>query len=100
MDDPERETEIANLRRQLSTLESKRAALAEECVRLAAWIPAFRKECGNPFYYSHPAEPDEGIANYNPNGHMGERTLSDFMRVERELARIKDHIRRLGVSDE
>jgi|SRR5215471_2244555 len=100
MDEPERETEIANLRQQLSTLEAKRAALAEECVRLAAWIPAFRKEFGNPFYYSHPTEPDEGIANYNPNAHMGGKTLLDFMRVERELERIKDQLRRLGVSDE
>jgi hypothetical protein len=100
MDERERETEIASLRQQLSTLETRRAALAEECLRLAAWIPAFRKEFGNPFYYSHPTEPDEGIANYNPNGHMGGTTLLDFMRVDREMARIKDQLRRPGVSRE
>lgn len=100
MDKPEGKADIASLRQQLSTLQTRRAALAEECVRLAAWIPAFRKEFGNPFYYSHPTERDEGIANYNPNGHMGGTTLSDFMRVEREVARIKDQLRRLGVSDD
>jgi len=96
MDDSDRQAEISALRQQLSTLNAKRAVLLQECVDLAAWIPAFRKEFGNPFFYSHPTEPDEGIANYNPNGHMGGQTLSDLMRVERELARITEQLRRLG----
>lgn len=100
MDDKDREDQIADLRQQLSTLTAQRAALAEECVHLAAWIPAFRKEFGNPFYYSHPAEPDEGIANYNPNGHMGGQTLSDLMRVQREMARIREQLRLLGAPRE
>jgi len=37
MDESEREADIANLGQQLSTLETKRADLAEECVRLPAW---------------------------------------------------------------
>jgi hypothetical protein len=98
MDDRDREAEIAALRQQLSTLKAKRAALAEECLHLAAWIPAFRKEFGNPFYYSHPTEPDEGIANYNPTSHMGGQTLLDVMRVERELARIEKQLRRLQIT--
>jgi hypothetical protein len=97
MDDRDRDADIAALRERLSTLKAKRATLADECMHLAAWIPALRKEFGNPFYYSHPTEPDEGIANYNPNGHMGGTTLSEFMRVERELARTKDQLHRLGI---
>ena len=95
MDDRDRDAEIADLRQQLSMLTAKSTALAEECVHLAAWIPAFRKEFGNPFYYSHPTEPDEGIGNYNPNGHMGGSALSDLLRVHRELARIRESLRQL-----
>jgi hypothetical protein len=98
MDDRDRESGVADLRQQLSTLEAKRAVLVDECVHLAAWTPAFRKEFGNPFYYSHPTEPGEGIASYNPNGHIAGSTLSDWMRVERELERIKESLRRLETS--
>src|SRR5262252_1980665 len=96
MDESDRQAAITALRQQLAALNVRRAALVQECVDLAAWIPAFRKEFGNPFYYSHPTEPDEGIANYNSNGHMGGQTLSDLTRVERELARLKEQLRRLG----
>ena len=44
----------------------------------------------------NPTEPGEGIANYNANGsYPGSQTLSDLMRVDRELARIKESLRRL-----
>jgi hypothetical protein len=57
MDDRDRDSEIADLRQQLSTLKAKLAALTDECVRLADWIHEIRKEFGNPFYYSRPEEP-------------------------------------------
>lgn len=95
MDDRDRETAIADLQQQLLTLKAEKADLAEECVHLAAWIPEFRKQFGNPFYYSHPTEPDEGIANYNPNSHMGAQTLTAFMRVDRDIARIEGRLRQL-----
>lgn len=96
----DRDGEIADLRQQLSGLESKRVALVDECIHLAAWLPEIRKQFGNPFYYSNPTEPGEGIANYNANGsYPGAQTLSDLMRVDRELARIKESLRRLEVDE-
>ena len=93
--------EIVRLQQQLCELEAKRAALSEELVHLTAWLPEIRKEFGNPFYYSNPTEPDEGIANYNPHGsHVGLDTLLDFLRVERELTRIKEQLHKLTVDVE
>jgi hypothetical protein len=105
MGDGDRDNEVAALRERLSTLKAKRAALAEECVRMAVWIYEIRKEFGNPFYYSHPTEPDEGFANYTGNrsheiGNSltspGMLTLSEFMRVERDIAHVKEQLRQLG----
>ena len=105
MDDRDRDSEIADLRQQLSTLKAKLAALADECVRLADWIHEIRKELGNPFYYSRPEEPRKGIADYTGNrSHEisisltgpGMPTFSELMRVDREVARIKESLRRLG----
>ena len=104
MDDRDRDSEITALRQQLSTLEAKRAALVDECLRLADWVHEVRKEFGNPFYYSRPTEPDKGIANYTGNrSHEvslsltgpGMPTLSELKRVEREIARIRESLRRL-----
>ena len=97
MDDRDRDREVDDLRQQLSRLKSKRAALVDECIHLAAWLPEIRKQFGNSFYYSNPTEPDEGIANYNAkSSYPGSQTLSDLMRVDRELERIKTSLRRLG----
>ena len=104
MDDKNRDLEIADLRLQLSVLKAKRAALADECVRMAYWIQEVRKEFGNPFYYSNPSKPDTGIANYTGNrSHEvsysltgpGTPKLLEFMRVDRDIAQIKEQLRQL-----
>jgi hypothetical protein len=105
MDHKDRETEIADLRQQLSTLKAKRTALAHECLRLADWVHEIRKQFGNPFYYSKPTELDKGIANYTGNrSHeissalTGSRTptLSELMRVNRDITLIEERLRNLG----
>jgi len=94
MDDNE---EIPRLRQQLADVKARRAALLEEIVHLAARMPEIRREFGNPFYYSHPEEPDEGIANYTGNASaLGLPTISALHRVEREIERIRAELRRRG----
>jgi hypothetical protein len=100
MDNPDNREEVERLQQQLSEAKAKRAALLEEIIHLAAKLPETRRKFGNPFYYSHPEEPDEGIANYAGNtSHeaAGMSTLRELRRVERELARITDELRWLGV---
>lgn len=99
MDDPDHRDEIARLRQQLSEAQAKRAALLEEIMHLVARLPETRRKFGNPFYYSHPEEPDEGIANYNPGPGDGRgwATWRELRHVERELVRITDALWRLGV---
>src|SRR5262245_10166987 len=108
MDDKDRDSEIADLRQQLSTLKAKRAVLGQECVRMADWVHEIRKEFGNPFYYTKPTEPHKGIANYTGNrSHeitsalTGPRMpmFSELMRVEREITRISESLRRLGAPE-
>ena len=92
---------IARLREQLADARARRAALFEEIVQFAALMPQIRKEFGNPFYYSHPEEPDEGMANYtgNASAAIGGPTLSAFFRVNREIERIRAELRRLEDHD-
>ena len=95
-DDTPRREEIARLRQRLADAGMRRAALLEEIVHLAAQIPENRRKFGNPFYYSHPEEPDEGIANYNPTGSgLGAPTWLALRRVKREIERIRAELRRL-----
>lgn len=97
MRDTDRNEEIARLREQLSETQAKRAALIAELIHLAARLPEIRREFGNPFCYSHPEEPDEGIAHYTGNSshEVGLPTSSELRRVDRELARINEALRRL-----
>jgi hypothetical protein len=104
MDDKDRDLEIADLRLQLSVMNAKRTALVEECVRMADWIHEVRKEFGNPFYYSNPTKADTGIANYTGNRSHdvscsltgpGTPTLLELMRVDRDIAQIKEQLRQL-----
>jgi len=50
-----------------------------------------RRAFGNPFFYSHPEEPDEGIANYTGSSshEFGFPTMRAWRRVEREINRLK-----------
>jgi hypothetical protein len=97
-DDAERRDEIARLREQLSEAKARRASLSEELVHFAVRVHEIRREFGNPFYYSHPAEPDEGIANYSANNShaIGMPTFRAWRRVEREVERLHAELRRLG----
>ena len=91
MDDEEN-----RLRQQLAALQAERAALAEELMHLAGRMPEIRRAFGNPFYYSHPEEPDEGIAHYTGNSsfEISAPTFWELKRVDRALARINDELRR------
>jgi hypothetical protein len=66
-------------------------------MHLAAHIHDIRAAFGNPFYYSHPQEPEEGIANYTANSShkIGMSTLLAFMRVERHVVRLNAQLRAL-----
>jgi hypothetical protein len=98
VDDAARREEIARLQHQLADARAQRAALLEDIVHLAARIPEMRRAFGNPFYYTHPEEPDEGIANYNPTpgDEQGWMTWRSLRRVQRELERIRTDLRRFG----
>jgi len=84
------------LKIELGELEAKRTQILEELMHLAARVPERRRQFGNPFYYSHPEEPDEGIANYNPHpgSETGWQTWRSLRRVDRELERIRAELRR------
>src|SRR5215470_5614294 len=96
MSDSDREHEVERLEAKLAELRAKRVELVEELVHLAARMPEIRREFGNPFYYSHPEEPDEGVANYtaNASAEIGLPTIWALKRIERELARIRAELRR------
>lgn len=96
MTDDEREREVQRLKAELAELKAERVQLLEEMVHLAARMPEIRREFGNPFYYSHPEEPDEGVANYtaNASAEIGLPTIWALKRIERELARIRAELRR------
>jgi len=99
MDDKGRHEEIARLHRQLDDAQAKRAALLDEVIHLTAHIPEIRRAFGNPFFYSHPEEPDEGIVNYTgTSSHgVGFSTLVAWRRAEREIGSLKEQLRQLGV---
>ena len=101
MDEDDRGEEITRLRQQLADARARRAALLEELIHLSARMPEIRKTFGNPFYYSRPEEPDEGIANYTGNAshEVAGPTLSAFLRVNREVERIRAELRRRGDDD-
>lgn len=97
MTNDERELEMHHLKWELAEAQERRRQLLEEIVHLAAQLPEIRRKFGNPFYYSHPEEPDEGIANYNPNRSdgRGSATWRGLKRIERELERIQARLRQL-----
>jgi hypothetical protein len=59
----ERDAEVRRLQAALAEAKARRTRLMQEVLHLTARLPEIRKEFGNPFYYSRPDEPDEGIAN-------------------------------------
>ena len=101
MEDNDRREEIARLRQQLTDARARRAALLEDVIHLSARLPEIRRTFGNPFYYSRPEEPDEGIANYTGNAshEIAGPTLSAFLRANREVERIRAELRRFEDDD-
>jgi hypothetical protein len=99
MDDADRQKELARLQEQLAEARARKAALIEEMMHLTARLPEIRRAFGNPFFYSHPEEPDEGVANYTGtrSGEVFTPTILEKQRVERELAQLKEQLRNLGV---
>lgn len=97
MPNNERDLEVQHLKWELAEAHTRRRQLLEEIVHLAAQLPEIRRKFGNPFYYSHPEEPDEGIANYNPNPGegRGSATWRGLKRIERELERMQARLRQL-----
>jgi hypothetical protein len=71
-----------------------KARLQEELVHLAAHIHDIRAAFGNPFYYSHPEEPDEGVEHYTGNSShgVGLQTLLDYMRLEKTIGRLTEQL--------
>ena len=89
-----RDVEIARLKSELADALTHRARLHEELVHLTAHIHDIRAAFGNPFYYSHPEEPDEGIENYTGNSShkLGLQSLLDYMRIEKKIGRLKEQL--------
>jgi hypothetical protein len=87
----ERAVEIERLLKELSEATARKAALVAEAQDLTARLPEIRKTFGNPFFYSHPEEPDESVANYTGSSsfEVFTPTLRAIRRVDRELGRIK-----------
>jgi hypothetical protein len=102
MDDGERTVEIERLLRELSEATARKTGLVQEAVEFAARIHEIRAAFGNPFFYSHPENADESAAHYSgPSSHdVVLPTLLALGDVDRELAEIQEHLRKLGVSSD
>jgi hypothetical protein len=99
MTDDERAIEIERLRAELSDAKARKAALVSEAVDLTARLPEIRAAFGNPFFYSHPENADESVANYTGNSshEIGLPTFLALNRVDREIRVMADRLRALGV---
>jgi hypothetical protein len=97
--DDERAIEIERLRAELSDAKARKAALVSEAVELTARLPEIRAAFGNPFFYSNPEHDDESVANYTRNSshEVGLPTFLALNRVNRELRRIHEQLRELGI---
>ena len=98
----ERAREIERLQRELSETTARRDALRSEMLDLTASIHDIRKAFGNPFFYSHPEHDDESAANYTgfSSHDVFLPTAMAIKRVDRELARIREWLRALGIATE
>jgi len=103
-DDAERSIEIERLLASLSAAKKRKSALALEAQDFVAMIGDIRQAFGKPYFYSgpnseHPEHKDESVATYSGfNSHdVMLPTARAIIRVERELRRIKERLRALGV---
>ena len=99
MDDQQRAAEIERLRAALTDARSRKSALRNEAMEFTARIPEIRATFGNPFFYSRPEHPEESEAYYSgfSSHDVLLPTAMSIRRVDREIRRIKDELRVLGV---
>ena len=99
MNDDERTVEIERLLKERSEAIARKTALLEEAIELAARIHEIRAAFGNPFFYSHPENADESVANYTGTSshQVVLPTLLALQNVDRQLARINNALTELGV---
>lgn len=79
------------LQQQLAELLARREALAAQLKELLVRIRESRPILGNPFYYSHPKNPDQSKDNYT--GYASHAvllpTLQQLWQVDAEIARLR-----------
>ena len=102
MDASERTIEIERLLKERLEATTRRNRLRAEAQDFAARIHEIRAAFGNPFFYSHPESADESIANYS--GYSSHDvmfpTMHGLRRIDRELRRINEQLRGLGIDVE
>lgn len=72
----------------------------EEAQEFAARLPEIRAAFGNPFFYGHPENADESVANYTGSSshEVVLPTVLALRSIDRELRRIRKRLLELGVS--
>jgi len=102
MSDSEQAAEIERLLKELSDARGRRTALRSELQDLASMIPQIRAAFGNPFFYSHPEHANESSANYTgfSSHDVGFPTSQKLRRADREIRRLTERLRQLGVNTE
>ena len=88
------------LRKHLSDATARKTALLEEAQEFAARLPEIRAAFGNPFFYGHPENADESVANYTGSSshEVVLPTVLALRSIDRELRRIRKRLLELGVS--
>ncbi len=102
MDDVERAAEIRRLNSERSEIMARQEALLREAEELYARSHEIRAAFGNPFFYSRPAHPDEGLSNYT-GARSHEVVLPTILALQdahRKLRAISERLRELRVSSE
>jgi len=105
VDDGERAIEIERLLSRLSELKARRSTLVSEAQDFAAMIHDIRAAFGNPYFYSganqgRSEHADESVANYTgfSSHDVVAPTVLGLLRVDRELRKIREQLRGLGMT--
>jgi hypothetical protein len=90
----ERGVEVERLLKELSKATARKTALLEEAQEFFARLHVIRAAFGNPFYYSHPENPDESAARYTGQSshEVMLPTVLALKRVDRELRQINERL--------
>ena len=100
--DDDQSREVERLQRDLWEASARRQVLLSEIENLTASIHDIRAAFGNPFFYSHPEHEDESAAHYTgfSSHDVFLPTVIALRRVDRELSRIRERLRALGIATE